>query len=89
MRYLLPMTEYRKYRAILLVSCLPSVTLAAEEPMKLLDLTEHWAGFSALLIFAIAYLLAMIEEVTELTDGICRQHYLDANRGGLYESRHD
>jgi Na+/H+ antiporter NhaD/arsenite permease-like protein len=66
MRYLLLMIEYRKYLAILLLLCLPSVVLAAEEPMKLLDLTQYWAGYSALCIFAIAYLLAMIEEVTEL-----------------------
>jgi Na+/H+ antiporter NhaD/arsenite permease-like protein len=31
-----------------------------------LDLTQHWAGYMALLLFACAYLLAMIEEVTEL-----------------------
>lgn len=31
-----------------------------------LDLTQHWAGYIALLLFAAAYLLAMLEEVTEL-----------------------
>lgn len=31
-----------------------------------LDLTQHWAGYMALLLFAAAYLLAMLEEVTEL-----------------------
>jgi hypothetical protein len=46
MRYLLLMIEYRKYLAILLLLCLPSVVLAAEEPMKLLDLTQYWAGYS-------------------------------------------
>ena len=55
-----------KYISVLLISLLPSVTLAAEEPIKALDLTQHWAGYLALVIFAVAYLLAMIEEVTEL-----------------------
>ena len=31
-----------------------------------LDLTMHWAGYLALVIFAVAYILAMTEEVTEL-----------------------
>lgn len=55
-----------KYVSILSVALLPSVTMAAEEPVKMLDLTQHWAGYLALVIFAVAYLLAMIEEVTEL-----------------------
>ncbi len=55
-----------KYLSVLLVSCFSSVTLAAEEPAKALDLTQHWVGYSALVIFAVAYSLAMIEEVTEL-----------------------
>jgi Na+/H+ antiporter NhaD/arsenite permease-like protein len=66
MRYLLLMTLCRKYLLFLLLLCLPSVTLAGEEIMKVLDLTQHWAGYSALVIFAVAYLLAMVEEVTEL-----------------------
>jgi Na+/H+ antiporter NhaD/arsenite permease-like protein len=55
-----------KYISVLLVSCFSSVTLAAEEPVKVLNLTEHGVGYAALVIFSIAYLLAMIEEVTEL-----------------------
>ncbi|MFZ2725227.1 MAG: sodium:proton antiporter NhaD, partial [Methylococcaceae bacterium] len=31
-----------------------------------LDLTHHWVGYMSLLLFACAYLLAMVEEVTEL-----------------------
>lgn len=31
-----------------------------------LDLTQHWAGYLALSVFALAYILAMTEEVTEL-----------------------
>ncbi|MFI3184900.1 MAG: sodium:proton antiporter NhaD [Methylococcaceae bacterium] len=30
------------------------------------DLTQHWVGYFALIVFAVAYILAMTEEVTEL-----------------------
>jgi Na+/H+ antiporter NhaD/arsenite permease-like protein len=63
---LLKKLPYTKYLSVLLVSCFSSVTLAAEEPVKALDLTQHWVGYAALVIFFVAYLLAMIEEVTEL-----------------------
>jgi hypothetical protein len=29
-------------------------------------LTQHWAGYLSLIVFAVAYILAMTEEVTEL-----------------------
>jgi len=46
---------------------LPSVSWAAEGIVgKPLDLTEHWVGYLALTLFAIAYLLAMTEELTNL-----------------------
>jgi len=62
---------YFKYSPVLLVLFLPSVALATEgvdsiEPLKPLDLTQHWAGYLALVVFAVAYILAMTEEVTEL-----------------------
>lgn len=49
----------------------PGFSLAAEGSGagvlgQRLDLTQHWAGYMALLLFAIAYFLAMAEEVTEL-----------------------
>lgn len=31
-----------------------------------LDLTLHWSGYMALVLFAVAYFLAMLEEITEL-----------------------
>ena len=49
----------------LLISIMPSICVATET-IKPLDLTFTWAGYMALVIFTIAYLLAMIEEVTEL-----------------------
>lgn len=62
----LKQSPYPQYLALLLISLLPSVALAAEEAVKPLDLTQSWAGYAALVIFTIAYLFAMIEEVTEL-----------------------
>ena len=49
----------------------PSLSLAADgmevvSSGKSLDLTRHWAGYLALVVFAVAYILAMTEEVTEL-----------------------
>ena len=62
---------YFKYSPVLLALFLPSLALATEgvdsiEPLKPLDLTQHWAGYIALVVFAVAYILAMTEEVTEL-----------------------
>ncbi|AAU91191.1 putative transporter [Methylococcus capsulatus str. Bath] len=45
----------------------PELCLAGEHgPVGPLDLTRHWAGYLAVLIFFLAYFLAMAEEVTEL-----------------------
>ncbi|WP_243221066.1 sodium:proton antiporter NhaD [Methylobacter sp. S3L5C] len=60
-----------KYSAIFLVLFLPSLSWATElteivSPAKSIDLTQHWAGYLALIVFAVAYILAMTEEVTEL-----------------------
>lgn len=64
-------TFFKKYSVLLLVLFLPSLVMATEgeNPVILsqrLDLTMHWAGYLALVIFAVAYILAMTEEVTEL-----------------------
>jgi len=48
----------------------PSLAIAemtgAINPSQPLDLTAHWAGYLALVVFAVAYIFAMTEEVTEL-----------------------
>ena len=36
-----------------------------------LDLTYHWAGFSALVVFVIAYAFVMAEEFTHLRKSLC------------------
>ena len=58
------------YLSLALLLFLPSVSLAAELPdvsvKEPLDLTRHWVGYLALVLFAVAYILAMTEEITEL-----------------------
>lgn len=49
----------------------PVLSFAAEptagtSPEQPLNLTHHWAGYIIVLLFAVAYILAMLEEVTEL-----------------------
>ncbi|MDD5271318.1 MAG: sodium:proton antiporter NhaD [Methylovulum sp.] len=46
----------------------PSLVYAAENASAAtqLNLTHHWVGYLALAIFSLAYVLAMLEEVTEL-----------------------
>jgi Na+/H+ antiporter NhaD/arsenite permease-like protein len=49
---------------------LPSLTSAAEAAsaslVQPMDLTRSWAGYLALVLFTVAYILAMMEEVTDL-----------------------
>ena len=68
---LIQRSVYFKNSLILLVLFLPSLALATEGAdvtgsLKPMDLTQHWAGYLALVVFAVAYILAMTEEVTEL-----------------------
>lgn len=49
----------------------PAVSFATEQTATTsveqhLDLTHHWAGYMIVLLFAIAYIFAMLEEITEL-----------------------
>jgi Na+/H+ antiporter NhaD/arsenite permease-like protein len=49
----------------------PSLSFAAEKitginSKQTLNLTHHWAGYMIVLLFAIAYILAMLEEITDL-----------------------
>ena len=48
----------------LLLAFSPLIAWAdAENTTQALDLTKHWVGYLAIGIFAVAYLLAMTEEV--------------------------
>ena len=60
-----------KLNPILLFLFSPSLSLASEgtgvaNPEQHLDLSQHWAGYLSLIVFVVAYILAMTEEVTEL-----------------------
>ncbi len=60
-----------KYNSFLLLLSFPSLSMAADDAgivsqVQSLDLTQHWSGYLALTVFAVAYILAMTEEVTEL-----------------------
>jgi NhaD family Na+/H+ antiporter len=63
-------TTTRDFAVKLLLSILfalsPSMLLASTQGGEHLDLTNHWIGFTAIAIFAIAYLLVMAEEFTHL-----------------------
>ena len=45
---------------------IPGTSLATSTGGATLDLTTHWVGYTALAIFAVAYLLVMAEEFTHL-----------------------
>ncbi|WP_273438199.1 sodium:proton antiporter NhaD [Sedimenticola selenatireducens] len=49
-----------------LLLALPGAALAAATGDNNLDLTSHWVGYTAIAIFAVAYLLVMAEEFTHL-----------------------
>lgn len=52
---------------LLLLTLSPLIAWAdAEQISQTLNLTQHWVGYVAIAIFAVAYILAMTEEVTEL-----------------------
>ncbi|MFA6164949.1 MAG: hypothetical protein WC685_16170, partial [Methylobacter sp.] len=65
---LLKISTLSKYSAFLIALFLPSLSMAADEvtttgSVHPLDLTQHWSGYMALIVFAVAYILAMTEEV--------------------------
>ncbi len=49
-----------------LLALLPTVAFAAAPAVEAPDLTAHWAGYSAIAIFAVAYLFVVAEEFTGL-----------------------
>ncbi len=51
---------------IFLLAVLPGTVLAASGGGNHIDLTNHWVGYTAIAIFAVAYLLVMAEEFTHL-----------------------
>jgi uncharacterized protein with PQ loop repeat len=50
---------------LLLITLLPNIVFATDLVVTdRLDLTSHWVGYTALALFAIAYILVMVEEFT-------------------------
>ncbi|MCX7084885.1 MAG: sodium:proton antiporter NhaD [Methylococcales bacterium] len=66
-----PVVFFASCLTVIFTLFVPSLGFAAEHvdsisASHLLDLTKHWAGYLSLVVFALAYILAMTEEVTEL-----------------------
>jgi hypothetical protein len=49
---------------LLLLTLLPLSVFASGDTNKALDLTTHWSGYTALILFAVAYIFVMVEEFT-------------------------
>jgi Na+/H+ antiporter NhaD/arsenite permease-like protein len=61
------MKKITNFLFVLIVLCLlPALSFAQESDSLPLNLTKHWVGYGALILFAGAYFLAMTEEMTEL-----------------------
>jgi Na+/H+ antiporter NhaD/arsenite permease-like protein len=61
------MKKVANFLFVLIILCsLPTLSFAAESSATLLNLTNHWVGYCALVLFVVAYFLAMTEEMTEL-----------------------
>lgn len=56
----------QRFLALLSLLFLPILAFASETAQATLDLTHHWAGYTALAIFVLAYLMVMTEEITHL-----------------------
>ncbi len=59
------MTLFKAILSVLLLALLPTLALATDKPHSI-DLTTHWAGYTALAIFVLAYIFVMTEEFTHL-----------------------
>ena len=51
-------------KILFLLTLLPLSVFASSDPVTQLDLTNHWAGYFALVLFVLAYILVMVEEFT-------------------------
>jgi len=51
-------------KILFLLTLLPISAFATGEPVTQLDLTDHWVGYFALVLFVLAYILVMVEEFT-------------------------
>lgn len=51
-------------KLLFLLTLFPVSAFATSDPVTQLDLTSHWVGYFALILFALAYILVMVEEFT-------------------------
>lgn len=51
---------------IFLLGFMPGISLASSTSVSHLDLTSHWVGITALVLFLLAYAMVMLEEFTHL-----------------------
>jgi len=51
-------------KLLLLLTLLPITSFASVDATQTLDLTTHWAGYTALALFVVAYIFVMVEEFT-------------------------
>ncbi|ALE52000.1 sodium:proton antiporter [Candidatus Thioglobus autotrophicus] len=51
-------------KILFLLTLLPLSVFASSDPVTQLDLTNHWVGYFALILFVLAYILVMVEEFT-------------------------
>ncbi len=51
-------------KLLFLLTLLPLSVFATSEPVQTLNLTGHWVGYFALVLFVLAYALVMVEEFT-------------------------
>ncbi len=63
---LLTHSRFGALSALSLILFLPFAALAAQMSGHPLDLTQHWVGYAALVIFVVAYVVVMFEEVIHL-----------------------
>ncbi len=77
---------------LLALSPISACFAASAEGGTTLDLTAHWAGYLAIVVFVVAYALVMLEEVTHMrkikAGTLCRRCDLGNNRPGLCHERH-
>ncbi len=51
-------------KLLFLIALLPIAAFASVDASKTLDLTTHWSGYTALILFVVAYIFVMVEEFT-------------------------
>lgn len=51
-------------KLLILLVFFPALAFASDTPQETLDLTNHWTGYTVLVLFVVAYIFVMVEEFT-------------------------